>query len=44
MKKAMTLMLLMLVAMFCNAHMQDPLKFTTQLKTVSTTEGEIFFS
>ncbi len=44
MKKAMTLMLLMLVAMFCNAQMQDPVKFTAQLKTGSTAEGEIVFS
>ena len=44
MKKAMTLMLLMLVAMFCNAQMHDPVKFTAQLKTGSTAEGEIVFS
>ena len=44
MKKAMTLMLLMLVAMFCNAQMQDPVKFIAQLKTGSTAEGEIVFS
>ena len=44
MKKAMTLMLLMLVALFCNAQMHDPVKFTAQLKTGSTAEGEIVFS
>ena len=44
MKKSMTMMLLLLVAMFCNAQMQDPVKFTAQLKTGSTAEGEIVFS
>ena len=37
-------MLLLLVAMFCNAQMQDPVKFTAQLKTGNTAEGEIVFS
>lgn len=44
MKKSMTMMLLLLVAMFCNAQMQDPVKFTAQLKTGNTAEGEIVFS
>lgn len=44
MKKSMTMMLLLLVAMFCSAQMQDPVKFTAQLKTGNTAEGEIVFS
>lgn len=44
MKKAMSIALLLLVAMFCNAQMADPVKFTTKFKTGSTAEAEIIFS
>ena len=44
MKKAMTIALLLLVAMFCNAQMTNPVKFTSQLKTGKTAEGEIVFT
>ena len=44
MKKAMTIALLLLVAMFCNAQMANPVKFTSQLKTGKTAEGEIVFT
>ena len=44
MKKAMTIALLLLVAMFCNAQMANPVKFTSQLKTGKTAEAEIVFS
>ena len=43
MKKAMSLALLLLVAMFCNAQMSDPVKFKSHLKTGSTAEAEIVF-
>ena len=43
MKKAMSLALLLLVAMFCNAQMADPVKFKSHLKTGSTAEAEIVF-
>lgn len=44
MKKTMTLVLLMLVTLLANAQMLEPVKFTTQLKTNNTAEGEIVFS
>ena len=44
MKKAMSIALLLLVAMFCNAQMADPVKFTSKLKTDGTANGEIVFS
>ena len=44
MKKAMTLALLMLVTLLADAQMLEPVKFTTQLKTNKTAEGEIVFS
>ncbi len=40
----MSIALLLLVAMFCNAQMADPVKFTTKFKTGSTAEAEIIFS
>ena len=39
----MSLALLLLVAMFCNAQMADPVKFKSHLKTCSTAEAEIVF-
>ena len=39
----MSLALLFLVAMFCNAQMADPVKFKSHLKTGSTAEAEIVF-
>ncbi|WP_308266889.1 protein-disulfide reductase DsbD family protein [Prevotella sp.] len=44
MRKAMSLALLLLVAMFCNAQMADPVKFKSHLKTGSTAEAEIVFN
>ncbi len=40
----MTLALLMLVSLLANAQILNPVKFTSQLKTGSTAEGEIIFS
>ena len=40
----MSLALLLLVAILCNAQMANPVKFTSQLKTGNTAEGEIVFS
>ena len=40
----MSIALLLLVAMFCNAQMADPVKFSTKFKTGSTAEAEIIFS
>ena len=40
----MSLALLLLVAMFCNAQMADPVKFKSHLKTGSTAEAEIVFN
>ena len=39
----MSLALFLLVAMFCNAQMADPVKFKSHLKTGSTAEAEIVF-
>ena len=39
----MSLALLLLVAMFCNAQMAAPVKFKSHLKTGSTAEAEIVF-
>ncbi len=44
MKKALTLALVMLVAVLANAQMLNPVKFTSQLKTGSTAEAEIVFT
>ncbi len=44
MRKAMTAALMLLVAVLCHAQMADPVKFTSQLKTGTTAEGEIVFS
>ncbi|EGQ15713.1 thiol:disulfide interchange protein dsbD precursor [Prevotella dentalis DSM 3688] len=44
MKKAMTLALLMLVTVLAHAQMLDPVKFSSQLKTGNTAEGEIVFT
>lgn len=44
MKKTMTLALVMLVTILANAQMLNPVKFTSQLKTNSTADGEIIFS
>jgi thiol:disulfide interchange protein len=44
MKKAMTLVLVMFVSILANAQMLEPVKFTSQLKTNNTAEGEIVFS
>ena len=44
MKKMMTLATLLLIALFANAQMLNPVKFSTQLKTNGTTEAEIVFS
>lgn len=40
----MSLALLLLVAILCNAQMANPVKFTSQLKVGKTAEGEIVFS
>ena len=44
MKKLLTAALLCMVAILCNAQMADPVKFSTQLKTNGTAEGEIIFT
>ena len=44
MKKMMTLATLLLIALFANAQMLNPVKFSTQLKTNGTAEAEIVFS
>lgn len=43
MKKMMTLATLLLIALFANAQMLNPVKFSTQLKTNGTAEAEIVF-
>ena len=44
MKKAMSLALLLMVAILCNAQMANPVKFTSQLKTGKTADAEIVFT
>lgn len=44
MKKMMTLATLLLIELFANAQMLNPVKFSTQLKTNGTAEAEIVFS
>ena len=44
MKKMMTLATLLLIALFANAQMLNPVKFSTQLKTNGTADAEIVFS
>ena len=44
MKKMMTLATLLLIALFANAQMLNPVQFSTQLKTNGTAEAEIVFS
>lgn len=44
MKKAMSIALLLMVAILCNAQMANPVKFSTQLKTNGTAEAEVIFT
>jgi len=44
MKKIMTMMACLLVAIAATAQMAEPVKFTSQLKTNGTSEGEIVFT
>ena len=44
MKKAMTLALLLFAVIMANEQMVNPVKFSSQLKTNGTAEGEIIFS
>lgn len=44
MRKKCFLLLLMLVALTANAQIQEPVKFKTELKTLSDTEGEVVFT
>ena len=44
MKKLMSVVMLLFVAILCNAQMANPVKFTVQLKTNGTAEAEIVFS
>lgn len=44
MKKAMTVAILLLVTILCHAQMANPVKFTAQLKTNGTADGEIVFT
>ena len=44
MKKAMTIAMLLLMAIMCQAQMADPVKFSARLKTNGTADGEIVFS
>ena len=45
MKKVMTLALLLMIAIFANAQMMNPVKFTSHLKTSpNSPEGEIVFT
>ena len=44
MKKAMTIAMLLLMVIMCQAQMADPVKFSAQLKTNGTADGEIVFS
>ena len=44
MKKMMTMALLLIVAVFANAQMLDPVKFTATLKTGNSAEAEIVFT
>ena len=44
MKKLMSVAMLLLVTILCNAQMANPVKFTAQLKTNGTAEAEIVFS
>ena len=44
MKKAMTIAMLLLTAVLCRAQMASPVKFSAQMKTNGTAEGEIVFS
>lgn len=44
MRKRCFLLLLMLVALAAHAQIQEPVKFKTELKTVSDTEGEVVFT
>ena len=36
--------LLLLIAVLCHAQMEDPVKFTAQLKTGTTADAEIVFT
>lgn len=44
MRKVCSFLLLMLVVLAAHAQIQDPVKFKTELKTLSDTEGEIIFT
>ena len=44
MKKLMSVVMLLFVAILCNAQMANPVKVTVQLKTNGTAEAEIVFS
>lgn len=44
MKKTINLALILLISIVANAQMLDPVKFTSQLKTNNTAEGEIIFT
>ncbi len=44
MKRGLTLAILMVITVLVNAQMLEPVKFTTQLKTNNTAEGEIVFT
>ena len=44
MKKAMTIAMLLLMVIMCQAQMADPVKFSAQLNTNGTADGEIVFS
>lgn len=41
MRKVCSFLLLMFVVLAAHAQIQDPVKFKTELKTLSDTEGEI---
>ena len=43
MRKVCSFLLLMFVVLAAHAQIQDPVKFKTELKTLSDTEGEIIF-
>ena len=44
MRKVCSFLLLMFVVLAAHAQIQDPVKFKTELKTLSDTEGEIIFT
>ena len=44
MRKLCSFLLLMFVVLAAHAQIQDPVKFKTELKALSDTEGEIIFT